>query len=114
MKQKTSLPRPPEFGGQYGEKESSQLSEVLEKFSLKATHATGTSTAFYLALSVIVVWAVTGPLFSFSDTWSGHQYGTTIVTFLMSSYSAYPEQRCTRDSSKAERDRGRADGASTD
>ena len=60
------------------------LSQVLEKFSLKATQATGTSTAFILALLVIIVWLVTGPLFKFSDTWQlVINTGTTIVTFLM-------------------------------
>src|SRR5687768_18512851 len=61
-----------------------KLSWALEKFSLKATQATGTSTAFILALSVILVWALTGPLFKFSDTWQlVINTGTTIVTFLM-------------------------------
>jgi len=60
------------------------LSEMLERLSLKATKATGTSTAFILALLVIVVWLVTGPLFKFSDTWQlVINTGTTIVTFLM-------------------------------
>jgi low affinity Fe/Cu permease len=61
-----------------------KLSRALENFSLKATQATGTSTAFILALSVIVVWAITGPFFKFSDTWQlVINTGTTIVTFLM-------------------------------
>lgn len=61
-----------------------KLSLMLEKFSLKATQATGTSTAFILALLVIVVWGMTGPLFKFSDTWQlVINTGTTIVTFLM-------------------------------
>ncbi len=61
-----------------------KLSQILERFSLKATQATGTSTAFILALSVIVVWGLTGPLFHFSDTWQlVINTGTTIVTFLM-------------------------------
>jgi len=60
------------------------VSETLERFSLKATRATGTSTAFILALSVILVWIVTGPLFHFSDTWQlVINTGTTIITFLM-------------------------------
>jgi len=58
--------------------------EVLEKFSYQATRATGTSVAFILALLVIFVWAATGPLFHFSDTWQlVINTGTTIVTFLM-------------------------------
>jgi low affinity Fe/Cu permease len=60
------------------------VSELLEKFSHAATKATGTSGAFVLALTVIVVWAITGPLFNYSDTWQlVINTGTTIVTFLM-------------------------------
>jgi low affinity Fe/Cu permease len=51
---------------------------------MKATQATGTSMAFILALLVIVVWIITGPIFGFSDTWQlVINTGTTIVTFLM-------------------------------
>ncbi|MFN2492833.1 MAG: low affinity iron permease family protein [Pyrinomonadaceae bacterium] len=65
-------------------KKGNKLSQILEQFSLKATKATGTSTAFIIALSIIVVWALTGPLFQFSDTWQlVINTGTTIVTFLM-------------------------------
>ena len=65
-------------------KKRRNLSQTLEEFSLKATQATGTSTAFILALAVIVVWGLTGPLFRFSDTWQlVINTGTTIVTFLM-------------------------------
>jgi len=61
-----------------------KISVMLERFSLKATQATGTSTAFILALSVIVVWGFTGPIFNFSDTWQlVINTGTTIITFLM-------------------------------
>jgi low affinity Fe/Cu permease len=57
---------------------------VLERASALATRWTGTSGAFALAAGVIVVWAVTGPLFGFSDTWQlVINTGTTIVTFLM-------------------------------
>lgn len=61
-----------------------KLSERLERFSQKATKATGTSKAFIIALTVIVVWGFTGPIFHFSDTWQlVINTGTTIVTFLM-------------------------------
>lgn len=60
------------------------ISTLLEKFSYQATKATGTSLAFVVAATVIVVWAITGPLFNFSDTWQlVINTGTTIVTFLM-------------------------------
>ena len=46
--------------------------------------ATGRPLAFLTALGVIAVWAITGPLFAFSDTWQlVINTGTTIVTFLM-------------------------------
>jgi low affinity Fe/Cu permease len=45
---------------------------------------TGRPLAFLLAVAVILVWAVTGPLFGFSDSWQlVINTGTTIVTFLM-------------------------------
>ena len=44
----------------------------------------GQPVAFLVALTVVVVWAVTGPVFGFSDTWQlVINTGTTIVTFLM-------------------------------
>jgi len=65
-------------------KKTNALGQMLERFSRKATEATGTSTAFILACSVIVVWIITGPLFQFSDTWQlVINTGTTIVTFMM-------------------------------
>ena len=65
-------------------KKRNAVSELLERFSHQATRATGTSLAFILAVAVIVVWVITGPLFKFSDTWQlVINTGTTIVTFLM-------------------------------
>ena len=60
------------------------LRELFRKFSHKASTAVGSPWAFMLAITVIVVWAVTGPMFRFSDTWQLIiNTGTTIVTFLM-------------------------------
>ena len=54
------------------------------RFAKWTAHATGRPLTFFLAVAVIVVWAVTGPLFAFSDTWQlVINTGTTIVTFLM-------------------------------
>jgi low affinity Fe/Cu permease len=65
-------------------KKSTGLSQLLERFSRNVTEATGTSTAFIIALLVIIIWLVTGPLFHFSDSWQlVINTGTTIVTFLM-------------------------------
>jgi low affinity Fe/Cu permease len=59
-------------------------SELLERFSYRATKATGTSFAFLLAVAAVVIWAATGPIFHFSNTWQlVINTGTTIVTFLM-------------------------------
>jgi low affinity Fe/Cu permease len=53
-------------------------------FAKWISRATGSPLAFGLALGTVVVWAVTGPLFGFSDTWQlVINTGTTIVTFLM-------------------------------
>jgi low affinity Fe/Cu permease len=57
---------------------------VFERFASAATRFTGSVPAFALALGVILAWAVTGPLFGFSDTWQlVINTGTTVVTFLM-------------------------------
>jgi len=47
-------------------------------------HATGRPLTFFVASGIILVWAISGPLFGFSDTWQlVINTGTTIVTFLM-------------------------------
>jgi len=57
---------------------------VFERFASSATRFTGSVPAFTLALGIILVWAITGPLFRFSNTWQlVINTGTTIVTFLM-------------------------------
>ncbi|MDT3679129.1 MAG: low affinity iron permease family protein [Burkholderiaceae bacterium] len=57
---------------------------VFERFAALATRASGSSTGFVLAALVVVVWAISGPLFGFSQTWQlVINTGTTIVTFLM-------------------------------
>lgn len=56
----------------------------FEKFSGKVVSATGSPWAFILALLTIIIWALTGPIFNFSDTWQlVINTGTTIITFLM-------------------------------
>ncbi len=56
----------------------------FEKFANWATHATGSSGAFILAFAIVIIWAVTGPVFNYSNTWQlVINTGTTIVTFLM-------------------------------
>jgi low affinity Fe/Cu permease len=49
-----------------------------------ASHASGRPTTFMIALGVILLWAITGPIFHFSDTWQlVINTSTTIITFLM-------------------------------
>ena len=58
--------------------------KVFDKFSGRVTKATGSPAAFMIALAVVIVWSITGPLFKFSDTWQlVINTGTTIITFLM-------------------------------
>src|ERR1044071_8070789 len=71
---------------------------VFERFSQKVLVWTGSTVAFIVALSVIVVWAGTGPVFHYSDTWQlVINTGTTIVTFLM----VFLIQRAQNKDSKA-------------
>ncbi len=54
------------------------------RWSSAAAHAVGRPWAFLLSVAVLVVWALTGPLFGWSDTWQlVINTGTTVVTFLM-------------------------------
>jgi low affinity Fe/Cu permease len=56
----------------------------FERFSEWAVRATGSSTAFLIAVGIVVAWAFTGPIFNFSETWQlVINTGTTIITFLM-------------------------------
>jgi low affinity Fe/Cu permease len=60
------------------------LADAFPRFSRWTARTTGHPGAFGLAVAVILVWAITGPVFHFSDTWQLIiNTGTTIVTFLM-------------------------------
>jgi low affinity Fe/Cu permease len=59
-------------------------SDRFGRFAARSSHYLGSRWAFVAAIGVILVWAITGPLFHFSDTWQlVINTGTTIVTFLM-------------------------------
>jgi low affinity Fe/Cu permease len=59
-------------------------SDRFGKFAARSSHYLGSRWAFMTAIGVIVIWAVSGPLFHYSDTWQlVINTGTTIVTFLM-------------------------------
>jgi low affinity Fe/Cu permease len=60
------------------------MKELFRKFAQTTSAAVGSSWAFILAVLIILVWAVTGPMFQYSDTWQlVINTGTTIITFLM-------------------------------
>jgi low affinity Fe/Cu permease len=57
---------------------------LFGRFALWISQAVGTPQAFVAALAVVLVWALTGPAFGFTDSWQlVINTGTTIVTFLM-------------------------------
>ena len=63
---------------------SKELFKTFDRFSNKVTKATGSPVAFMIAVGVVLLWALTGPIFKFSDTWQlVINTGTTIITFLM-------------------------------
>jgi low affinity Fe/Cu permease len=60
------------------------MDRLFTRIATLIAGAAGRPLAFLLALGTVVVWAVTGPLFHFSDTWQlVINTGTTIITFLM-------------------------------
>jgi low affinity Fe/Cu permease len=60
------------------------VSKYFAKFSARVSQFAGHYVVFIAALAVILIWALTGPLFGFSDTWQlVINTGTTIITFLM-------------------------------
>lgn len=60
------------------------MNDFFRKFASKTSERMGSSWAFIVAVAIILLWAITGPLFGFSDTWQlVINTGTTIITFLM-------------------------------
>jgi low affinity Fe/Cu permease len=61
-----------------------RMKKSFQSAAQAVSHATGTPWAFIAAFGVVLLWAATGPMFNFSDTWQlVINTGTTIVTFLM-------------------------------
>jgi low affinity Fe/Cu permease len=60
------------------------MRKFFNLFATRTSTAAGQPMTFIIALAIIVIWAVTGPMFGYSDTWQLIiNTGTTIVTFLM-------------------------------
>ena len=65
-------------------KKSSAFSFFFDKMATRITKATGKPAAFIGAFTLIILWAATGPIFKYSDTWQlVINTSTTIITFLM-------------------------------
>lgn len=65
-------------------KTNTKKNNFFEKFANAATKFTGSSFAFIAATLIVLIWAVTGPVFHYSETWQlVINTGTTIITFLM-------------------------------
>lgn len=66
-------------GGTAGHEE-----DWFRTLAVKTSHWSGKPAAFTLAAAIVLVWAITGPIFHYSDTWQlVINTGTTVVTFLM-------------------------------
>lgn len=65
-------------------KTNNKKNNFFEKFANAATKFTGSSFAFIAATLIVLIWAITGPVFHYSETWQlVINTGTTIITFLM-------------------------------
>lgn len=65
-------------------KGNERMDKLFEATALKVASWAGRPPAFILALGVVIVWGLTGPIFGYSDTWQlVINTSTTIVTFLM-------------------------------
>src|ERR1043165_1715316 len=73
----TILPKSEHFSG-------GTMNDLFRKFASTASHAVGSPWAFITAAVIVIVWAFSGPVFHYSDTWQlVINTGTTIITFLM-------------------------------
>ena len=67
-----------------GPAQPGKFARIFGDIANRTSHAAGRATTFLVAALIIVAWAVTGPIFNYSDTWQLIiNTGTTIVTFLM-------------------------------
>ena len=74
----------PASTGAQAPKKPGAFSKLFAEVAKVASREVGRAWVFAIALGTVVVWAVSGPVFGFSDTWQlVINTGTTIVTFLM-------------------------------
>ena len=73
------------------------LKDHFRKFAVLCAGWVGSSYAFAIGAGVVVIWAFTGPLFHFSDTWQlVINTGTSVITFLMVFIIQYTQTRDTQ------------------
>ena len=71
-------------GRRAGASEPTTVNRWFHKFACKTSDVMGSPWSFFIAIAVIVTWAVTGPIFHYSDSWQLIiNTSTTIITFLM-------------------------------
>src|SRR5215475_1713645 len=74
-----------------------QATPLFARFARSIERQVGRSSTFVIAIAVVVLWAVSGPIFGWSDTWQlVINTGTTIVTFLMVFLIQSTQSRDTR------------------
>jgi Low affinity iron permease len=94
------------------QKDGRGFSKIFGEVANKTSEAAGRASAFMIAAGVVVVWAITAPLFQYSDTWQlVINTGTTIVTFLMVFLSRIRKIGRRGDSGQAGRTYSRQYGA---
>ncbi len=73
------------------------MNELFRQFATWSSEALGSAPAFLIAIVVLLVWAITGPLFHYSEAWQlVVNTGTNIVTFLMVFLIQYSQNRDTK------------------
>lgn len=84
MNRKSGTSRSQEDNGHVRDAPQRPVHHAFDKFASAVSRWTGSPASFCLALVVVIAWAVSGPIFGFTDTWQlVINTGTTIVTFLM-------------------------------
>jgi len=73
------------------------MKSLFHSFAHRVAEAVGSPWAFFIGLLVVIIWAITGPAFGYSDTWQlVINTGTTIITFLMVFLIQHTQNRDSR------------------
>ena len=86
MSERKKKPSRKSSGGEQSssQKEGGGLGKIFGDIANRTSQAAGRASTFMIAAGIVIVWAVTGPIFNYSDTWQlVINTGTTIITFLM-------------------------------